>query len=674
MAAASSEIARMSGRIIHQFSPTVFVAELPDNLDVATLISSSDQPIQPLDEISQLAVTAWTTARAAKEARVAAAPSQTEGLQWDTPGFDPPREFGTPVAFARAVADTGIVSQSTGTPTSLYMVGSVAVGVVMVSRNAGAEVLTATEQLKIVQEVQEGLDWLAGVEPRAKVSFVYDIRPVTVTSAPGPYPGVTEPYERFERDWRDAALAAMGYPAGRPGYQQYANDLRSSRHTDWAYVAFFTKYPLNHFAYAVVEKVVMNFANDGWGPDNINRVFAHETCHIFGAADEYGSCSCGSTSGHLSVPNSNCVNCFPPGVQVPCLMNANTLEMCDFSRMQIGWDNRLFPSGGFSSLGGIITNDPSVGRNADGRLEVFARGTDNALHHIWQTSAGGGWSGWNSLGGALTSNTAVAINHDGRLEVFVRGTDDALHHNWQTSAGGGWSGWNSLGGALIGNPVVAINHDGRLEVFVRGTDNALHHNWQTSAGGGWSGWNSLGGKITSDPSVGRNADGRLEVFARGTDNALHHNWQTSAGGGWSGWNSLGGALTSNTAVAINHDGRLEVFVRGTDNALHHNWQTSAGGGWAGWNSLGGKITSDPSVGRNADGRLEVFARGTDNALHHIWQTSAGGGWSGWNSLGGGLTSNTAVAINHDGRLEIFVRGTDDALWHRWQTTAGGAWN
>lgn len=42
-----------------------------------------------------------------------------------------------------------------------------------------------------------------------------------------------------------------------------------------------------------------------------------------------------------------------------------------------------------------------VGRNADGRMEVFACGTDNALWHIWQTAPDNGWSGWASLGGLL---------------------------------------------------------------------------------------------------------------------------------------------------------------------------------------------------------------------------------------------------------------------------------
>ena len=73
-----------------------------------------------------------------------------------------------------------------------------------------------------------------------------------------------------------------------------------------------------------------------------------------------------------------------------------------------------------------------------------------------------------ALGGGLTSTIAVGGNADGRLEVFVRGTHNALWHNWQTAPNGGWSGWNSLGGGLTSDPVVGRNADGRLEVFVRG--------------------------------------------------------------------------------------------------------------------------------------------------------------------------------------------------------------
>jgi hypothetical protein len=232
---------------------------------------------------------------------------------------------------------------------------------------------------------------------------------------------------------------------------------------------------------------------------------------------------------------------------------------------------------------------------------------------------------WSSLGG-IVFKPAAANNLDGRLEVFVRGADSALYHIWQVAPNSGWSGWAGLGGGLTGDPAVGRNADGRLEVFVRGTDNALYHKWQVAPNSGWSGWGGLGGGLTGDPAVGRNADGRLEVFVRGTDNALHHKWQVAPNSGWSGWHGLGGILTSDPTVASNADGRLEVFVRGTDNALHHIWQVAPNSGWSGWAGLGGGLASAAAVGRNADGRLEVFVRGTDNALWHIWQTAANNGW------------------------------------------------
>lgn len=331
--------------------------------------------------------------------------------------------------------------------------------------------------------------------------------------------------------------------------------------------------------------------------------------------------------------------------------------------------NLMYPGTGWSGwdrLGGILTSDPAVGRNADGRMEVFVRGSDNALYNIWQVAPNGGWAGYGGLGGILTTRPTVGRNRDGRMEVFVRGLDNGLFNRWQTAPNNGWAGYGALGGVLTSNIAVGQNADGRLEVFARGTDNALWHKWQTGSGGTWSNWASRGGVLTSDPVVARNRDGRLEVFVRGTDQALWHTWQNASGGGWSGWASRGGVLTSNIAVGQNADGRLEVFVRGTDNALWHQWQNAPGGGWSGWASRGGILTSDPVVASNRDGRLEVFVRGTDNALYNMWQTAPNNGWSNYGRLGGILTSNIAVGQNADGRLEAFVRGTDNALWHMWQ--------
>ena len=264
------------------------------------------------------------------------------------------------------------------------------------------------------------------------------------------------------------------------------------------------------------------------------------------------------------------------------------------------------------------------------------------------------WSGWESLGGVLTSGPGNCSWASGRLDVFVRGTDNALWHKWYS---GGWSGWESLGGVITSDPSAVSWSSGRIDVFARGTDNALWHKWYS---GGWSGWESLGGVLTSGPAVCSWASGRLDVFVRGTDNALWHKWYS---GGWSGWESLGGVLTSDPAAVSWSSGRIDVFVRGTDNALWHKWYS---GGWSGWESLGGVLTSSPGVSSWASGRLDVFVRGTDNALWHKWYSS---GWSGWESLGGVLSSSPDAESWGSGRIDVFVRGMDNALWHKWYPTS-----
>ena len=129
-------------------------------------------------------------------------------------------------------------------------------------------------------------------------------------------------------------------------------------------------------------------------------------------------------------------------------------------------------------------------------------------------------------------------NADGRIEVFARGTDHALWHIWQTAPNNGWSDWHSLGGAILGLHA-GRNQDGRIEVFATGMNLGILHIWQTAPNNGWSNWSSLGGRF-SEFAENNNADGRLEVFARGSqtslqaDDQLWHRWQTSPNNGWSG--------------------------------------------------------------------------------------------------------------------------------------------
>ena len=143
------------------------------------------------------------------------------------------------------------------------------------SSSSGLNLSNAQKQ-KIVQEVQEGLNFLATYNHSANVSFHYDVHFVNVEAVPGPDPAIGDSYGMYEDGWRNAAMKKLGYAASYSGVVDYVQQLRTSMGTDWSYAAFFTEYPLNHFAYAGGVRLVMDYDNDGWGPDIINRVFAHE--------------------------------------------------------------------------------------------------------------------------------------------------------------------------------------------------------------------------------------------------------------------------------------------------------------------------------------------------------------------------------------------------------------
>jgi hypothetical protein len=216
------------------------------------------------------------------------------------------------------------------------------------------------------------------------------------------------------------------------------------------------------------------------------------------------------------------------------------------------------------------------------------------------------WMDWESLGGILTSSPGVASWAAGRLDVFARGTDSALWHLWYDN---GWSDWESLGGTMTSSPGAVSWDQGRVDVFARGTDSALWHRWYDN---GWSDWESLGGVLTSEPTVCSWAPGRLDVFAAGTDSALWHIWYDN---GWSSWEGLGGVLTSSPGASSWASGRLDVFVVGTDSALWHLWYEN---GWGNWESLGGTLISAPTAVSWESDRIDVFGAGTDSALWHKW--------------------------------------------------------
>ncbi|WFT81379.1 hypothetical protein QA634_05930 [Methylobacterium sp. CB376] len=241
----------------------------------------------------------------------------------------------------RAPLDKGDLERSfdppPGAPAAYRLIGRVAAGLVIVS-GPGALAFTQAERTKIVAEVQNAHAWLSSQSPAKDVTFVPIINQVDVTAADNPQGGSYESQEQF---WRDEALSQLGHDAGTAGIAQFLQSMRQSVAADYYYCAFFVKYTTFHFAYAHPESayLVLNYYNDSWGADNIDRVFARESCHIFGAPDEYAlaRCECGGSWGVFGRPNINCESCAPSGGE-PCLMKANTWSMCAMTPYHVGYN------------------------------------------------------------------------------------------------------------------------------------------------------------------------------------------------------------------------------------------------------------------------------------------------------------------------------------------------
>ncbi|HET6832636.1 MAG TPA: hypothetical protein VFH30_02115 [Acidimicrobiales bacterium] len=342
-ASLASAAEQANAHVLHSYGPRVAVAQLdPTDTPVLAHALPGDMKVAParitksarqkLSDSEQLGLAAFEL-RVSDEYAQAKAERPLPGAAWD--GADGASAPGcAELATAPAQAPTDEALSHVGVPLSARLSGSVAVGLVLVEGPTAALQFDATDRTKVVAETQNGATWLGGRHPVQPVTWSWDIDVIRVDASADPNAA------DLEARWRDPAMAALGYGSGLAGVRAYAEDLRRQLGTDWAYITFFTKYPTGWFAYASIggPRLVMQYDNDGWGPDNIDRVFAHETGHIFNAPDEYASsnCSCGGAWGYYGKPNTNCASCAAGG-GVACIMKANTWDMCPSTPYHLGF-------------------------------------------------------------------------------------------------------------------------------------------------------------------------------------------------------------------------------------------------------------------------------------------------------------------------------------------------
>ncbi|WML35964.1 hypothetical protein [Clostridium sp. OS1-26] len=99
-----------------------------------------------------------------------------------------------------------------------------------------------------------------------------------------------------------------------------------------------------------------------------------------------------------------------------------------------------------------------------------------------QISAEKGWSKWEDLGGSLTSAPSASSWGANRLDVFVKGTDNAMYNKWWD--GSRWSDWEDLGGNIASEPAASSARPNHIDVFARGRNGELlYKSWN---GNRWS--------------------------------------------------------------------------------------------------------------------------------------------------------------------------------------------
>ncbi len=239
-----------------------------------------------------------------------------------------------PMAFKREDSDEGFQGNS---PYRATLTGKIAVLMILVSGPGSIE-LSDAERTKVISEVQDGAKFweeqadVAGID----LSFALYSTEISLTAS-NPIKCYSTPY--CHNVFADRTYNAFGFPSGQTGRDKLAQHIKDIAGADGAVLAFFSKYRQSHFAYAYFGggPMYMQYSNDGWGPDQIDKVFAHELGHVFNAPDEYTKCACAQQygGGTCTAKNSNCKDCTSS--QSQCVMNSNSLKLCADSKKHVGW-------------------------------------------------------------------------------------------------------------------------------------------------------------------------------------------------------------------------------------------------------------------------------------------------------------------------------------------------
>ncbi|GAA3882705.1 PIG-L family deacetylase [Saccharothrix violaceirubra] len=348
-----------------------------------------------------------------------------------------------------------------------------------------------------------------------------------------------------------------------------------------------------------------------------------------------------------------------------------------------------------------------VGANADGRLQAFAVLSGRLV--TWYQRGDGEFgpgevmvTPWRLLPGVTVNRNA-----DGRLQVFARRADNhEIVTTWQVSVNGVFSHqWGSMGNpnagtdsaAQVGAPVSILGPDGLLRLAVKNGGGGVSLISQQIANGAWNtGWADLGGGPgVQDPvALAIDRTNGVNVFAyaiNGTVGVIQH-WRAAAGQDYAQQPNLAGFEPSGPpAVAHNKDGRLDVFYRLASNNANdfagmvgHTWQRSdesfspTGEQIGGHGGVGAVAVSEApgpwaDSAQIPDARILVFTGNGGSGQSMTRQNEPDQGYTGsWDDLGSAHIAQPAAGVDRNGCVYSFAMTDAGSLTVRNQTTCTGA--
>jgi hypothetical protein len=327
----------------------------------------------------------------------------------------------------------------------------------------------------------------------------------------------------------------------------------------------------------------------------------------------------------------------------------------------------------------LPVNKITVGKNADGRLEIFALCINDAVYHRWQITPNGNWSEWASLDGGGIKQIVVTNYPNGALGLFGLGTDGSIWQTWQDAPNGKWTDpWTLMHeGAKFKQIAVGKEANGALALFGIGLDDAVYGTWQLSPNGNWSQVTPLNGGGIKQITSTNYPNSALGVFGLGTNGLVYQAWQLAPNGNWTeGWTLMGSGSGVLKQIDVNNypNGALGLFGLGTDGSVWQTRQVAPNDKWTDpWiKFLGGAKFKQIAIGKEANGALALFGIGLGDAVYGTW-VKLNNNWSPVTPLnGGGIKQITSINYPN-GALSVFGLGLDGLVYQAWQLAPNGAW-